>query len=500
MTVFLGPKGNDFILNGKLKDVCAEDIYGPLTTPIFGKDVVYDCPNSKLMEQKKVNFITKGLCHVQANALQFMKFGLTTEAFRSYVTLISDEVNGYVKRTPMFKGNRGAFEVISTMAKVTIFTAASSLQGREVREKFDESFADLYHDLDQGFSPINFMLPWFPLPHNRRRDIAHKKMVEVYTDIVKKRRAGKKQDSQDMIWNLMQSSYKGGKQVPDYEIAHMMIALLMAGQHSSSSTISWVVLHLAERPDVQEALLAEQKAVLGDDLPAITYENLSKLSLHSQVIKETLRIHSPIHSIMRKVKIPMPISGTPWVVPTSNTLLATPLFAGVSEEYFPNAYKWDPRRWEENSGGIRLPSAEGDEEKIDYGYGMVSKGANSPYLPFGAGRHRCIGEQFAYVQLQTILANLVRLFKFSEGPGESGIPPTDYSVSAFQCLRLRDTNSRTSLCFRGLCRQRWFHGRRGRRLMNFERGVEPTSITLRFPGITAWKQWVFLIQEHKHLL
>lgn len=53
-TVFLGTKGNEFILNGKLKDVNAEEVYSPLTTPVFGKDVVYDCPNSKLMEQKKV--------------------------------------------------------------------------------------------------------------------------------------------------------------------------------------------------------------------------------------------------------------------------------------------------------------------------------------------------------------------------------------------------------------------------------------------------------------
>lgn len=53
-TVVLGTKGNEFILNGKLKDVNAEEIYSPLTTPVFGKDVVYDCPNSKLMEQKKV--------------------------------------------------------------------------------------------------------------------------------------------------------------------------------------------------------------------------------------------------------------------------------------------------------------------------------------------------------------------------------------------------------------------------------------------------------------
>ena len=52
--MYLGRKGNEFILNGKLRDVNAEEIYTVLTTPVFGKDVVYDCPNSKLMEQKKV--------------------------------------------------------------------------------------------------------------------------------------------------------------------------------------------------------------------------------------------------------------------------------------------------------------------------------------------------------------------------------------------------------------------------------------------------------------
>jgi cytochrome P450 len=62
---------------------------------------------------------------------------------------------------------------------------------------------------------------------------------------------------------------------------------------------------------------------------------------------------------------------------------------------------------------------------------MVSKGTNSPYLPFGAGRHRCIGEQFAYVQLGAILAALVRQFKFSNPADRVGIPDTDYSVSYY---------------------------------------------------------------------
>jgi hypothetical protein len=41
-------------LNGKHSHISAEEVYNGLTRPVFGKDVVYDCPNSKLMEQKKV--------------------------------------------------------------------------------------------------------------------------------------------------------------------------------------------------------------------------------------------------------------------------------------------------------------------------------------------------------------------------------------------------------------------------------------------------------------
>ena len=59
VTVYLGTKGNQFILNGKLKDVSAEEVYSTLTTPVFGKDVVYDVPNAKFMEQKKVQQIQK---------------------------------------------------------------------------------------------------------------------------------------------------------------------------------------------------------------------------------------------------------------------------------------------------------------------------------------------------------------------------------------------------------------------------------------------------------
>lgn len=356
---------------------------------------------------------------------KFMKIGLTTEAFRSYVPLIADEVTNFIKRCPDFKGQQGKVHVPSVMAEITIYTASRSLQGKEVRDKFDSSFASLYHDLDMGFSALNFALHWAPLPHNRARDVAQRKMAETYMEIIKARRAGSERRDYDMIWNLMDSTYKDGTPVPDREIAHMMIALLMAGQHSSSSTSSWIILRLATRPDITEELYEEQKRILGSDLPPLTYEDLAKLPLNQAIVKETLRLHAPIHSIMRAVKSPMPVPGTPYVIPTNHVLLAAPGVTSKVDEYFPNSSEWDPHRWDPDSKGVTM--GEFKEEHEDYGYGLVSKGAHSPYLPFGAGRHRCIGEQFAYLQLGTIVATMVREFKFRMAGGSKEIVGTDYS-------------------------------------------------------------------------
>jgi sterol 14-demethylase len=224
----------------------------------------------------------------------------------------------------------------------------------------------------------------------------------------------------------MQCTYKDGTTIPDREIAHMMIALLMAGQHSSSSTSSWITLRLASRPDIQDELLQEQKDVLGVNADG----SIKDLS---QVVKETLRIHAPIHSIMRKVKSPMPIEGTPYVIPTTHVLMAAPGTTSRMDEHFPDCLRWEPHRWDESPSEKYKhlsPTTSKDsiaEEKEDYGYGLVSKGAASPYLPFGAGRHRCIGEQFAYVQLQTITATVIRDFKFYNVDGSDQVVGTDYS-------------------------------------------------------------------------
>lgn len=416
MTVCLGTDGNELILNGKLQDVNAEEIYSPLTTPVFGKDIIYDCPNSKLMEQKR-----------------FVKFGLTQAALESYVPLIENEVLAYLKSG--FKGTSGRFNVSAAMSEITLFTASRALQGAEVRKKLSAEFAEYYHDLDNGFKPINFLVPWAPLPHNRRRDTAREKMCGVYMDIINGRRraqaAGQELTEHDMISHLMGCVYKNGYAVPDQEVVDMMITMLMGGQHSSSSASAWIMLRLAAHPDILEEVYQEQLQQLGDTSSssgALRYADLDRLPLLNNVVKETLRVHSSIHSIMRKVKNPIAVPGTDYVVTPDKVLVASPIMTHLSPSYFPRADVWDPHRWDAAAGEAEEGAKEAEEEDmVDYGYGATNKGTRSPYLPFGAGRHRCIGEKFAYVNLVTIVLTMVRRLRLGTMDGTATVPPTDYT-------------------------------------------------------------------------
>ncbi|OAG39851.1 hypothetical protein AYO21_05917 [Fonsecaea monophora] len=417
VTVYLGAKGNNFILNGKLKDLNAEEVYGPLTVPVFGRGVVYDVDNARFMDQKRL-----------------LKEGFTSQNLRAYVPQFVKETEQYINTNAIFQGEGGVCDISTVLSEISLYAAAGSLQGKEVRDSFDSSFATYYRHLDDGFAPANFMFPWLPTPVNRRRDRAQRMMAKLYMDIIRQRRSTGNQDgSHDMLWALMDGRYRDGTPLSDEETANLMIALLMGGQHNTAASGTWIMLHLAHRPHLIEELYQEQLDVLGDQDP--TYDTLQKLTLHNNVIKETLRLHSPIHSIMRKVKQPMPIPDTDVVVPAGHILLAAPGVPSRCEEFFPDPMAWNPHRWDkpdetdaEAQTQSQLNEKRDDNDTVDYGYGAVSsKAVNSPYLPFGAGRHRCVGETFAYAQLGAILATMVRLLRWEQVDPSAPVPATDYS-------------------------------------------------------------------------
>ncbi|KAF7723644.1 Lanosterol 14-alpha-demethylase [Apophysomyces ossiformis] len=385
VTACLGPDGNQFVFNAKQNIASAAAAYNHMTKPVFGDDVVFDCPHSVFMEQKR-----------------FIKAGLNIENFRRQVPLIVEETEAYFSKLP----SSGTIDY-HTMGQVIIYTASRTLLGKEIRDALDDGVARLYYDLDLGFSPINFMFPNLPLPVNRRRDAARQKIFEVYSSIIQRRRRDNDYENHDLLQALMDASYKDGSPVPDHHIAGILTAALFGGQHTSATTITWTLLELAAQPDVVQALRQEQIDVLGSLKAPLTYDNLEKLVFLEDVVRETLRVHPPIFQMMRKVVSPTVFAKTGHEIPVGDYLAAVPGVTQCDPAYFNEPTTWNPRRWSIKTDPVHQLEV-GEDAKMDYGFGAVGISSRSPFLPFGAGRHRCIGEKFGYLQLKTVVATILR--------------------------------------------------------------------------------------------
>lgn len=132
----------------------------------------------------------------------------------------------------------------------------------------------------------------------------------------------------------------------------------------------------------------------------MTFDELKALPVLDSVIRETLRLDPPVHSIMRKVlkdiavpqSLASPSEPGVYIIPKGHRVVASPAASQIDPQVWPEPLKWWPERWSDPKGIAAQAFSQYHGEKTDYGFGVVSKGTESPYQPFGAGRHRCIGE------------------------------------------------------------------------------------------------------------
>jgi len=87
-------------------------------------------------------------------------------------------------------------------------------------------------------------------------------------------------------------------------------------------------------------------------------------------------------------------------VPPGTMCLVSPALLHRDPRWWSDADQFQPERW--------LRRAPGEPDLFDLGRPGQPRGA---YLPFGAGPRKCIGEQFAWSEAATMLAELGRSWR-----------------------------------------------------------------------------------------
>ncbi|MDV7082813.1 cytochrome P450 [Rhodococcus sp. IEGM 248] len=363
-----GAEANEFFFRSTDEDLDQQAAY-PFMKPIFGEGVVFDASPERRKE----------MLHNQA---------LRGEQMKGHAATIAHEVDRMVAQW----GDEGEIDLLEFFAELTIYTSSACLIGKKFREQLDGRFAHLYHELEQGTDPIAYVDAYAPIESFRRRDEARVQLVALVQEIMNGRIENPPQGKEDRDMLDVLVSIKdedGNERFTADEITGMFISMMFAGHHTTSGTAAWTLIELLRHPDYAKQVVAELDDLYSDGSD-ISFGALRQIPKLEAVLKETLRLHPPLIILLRVARGEFEVGG--YRIAENDLVAATPAISNRIAEDFPNPDTFDPERY-----------IDPNQEDI------VNRWT---WIPFGAGRHRCVGAAFALMQLKAIFSILLQDWEF----------------------------------------------------------------------------------------
>ncbi|MFN8613779.1 MAG: cytochrome P450 [Vulcanimicrobiota bacterium] len=210
--------------------------------------------------------------------------------------------------------------------------------------------------------------------------------------------------------NLLSRLIQAG--MADEAVRDEAVTLLLAAHETTANALAWTCHLMALHPDWQGRLAQELQLRLGGR-PA-SAEDTEHLPLLRNILLESMRLFPPNWMIARAAREDFQLGDH--LVPAGSTCLVSQYVLHRQPEWFPEPDRFDPDRW------LRCPRA---------------KLPRMAYLPFGVGARRCIGEHFALLECQLILATLLQHWWLEPTPGQRVRPDPGISLRPRPGPRLR---------------------------------------------------------------
>ncbi|MFI2229628.1 cytochrome P450 [Nocardia testacea] len=368
VVLLTGAEANEFFFRAADEDLDQAAAY-PFMKPIFGEGVVFDASPERRKE----------MLHNSA---------LRGDQMRGHAATIEKEVD----RMLAGWGEEGEIDLLDFFAELTIYTSSACLIGTKFREELDSRFAHLYHNLERGTDALAYVDPYMPIESFRIRDESRAALVELVQEIMNGRIANPPADKEDRDLLDVLVSVKKEDGTPHFsasEVTGIFISMMFAGHHTTSGTAAWSVIELLRHPEVLSGVVKELDELYADG-QEVSFHALRQIPQLEAVLKETLRLHPPLIILMRVAQGEFEVCGNR--IEPGDHVAATPAISNRLPEDFPNPDSFDPGRYI-------------DPNQED----LVNRWT---WIPFGAGRHRCVGAAFALMQLKAIFSVLLRDWEF----------------------------------------------------------------------------------------
>ena len=186
----------------------------------------------------------------------------------------------------------------------------------------------------------------------------------IYDEIRRRRAEPGLEERDDVLSMLLQARDEDGRPMTPGELRDELMTLLVAGHETTATALAWAVEQLTRHPRVLERL--------GDG---------SDEEYLDAVVQEVLRLRPVLVAVVRELTEPMELGGH--LLPARARVAPSIYLMHRRPEIYPDPDAFRPERFLENPPGTYT------------------------WIPFGGGVRRCLGAQFAQMEMKVVLRVLL---------------------------------------------------------------------------------------------
>lgn len=266
----------------------------------------------------------------------------------------------------------------------TLFDVEVGADSSEVGAAVSEAMASMIAAL----TSVVPMPPIVPTPTNLRGRKAVRRLDAVVYRMIAERRAAGETGRSDLLSVLLRArDEQDHSGLSDREVRDEAMTLFLAGHETTANALAWALYLLSSHPQVRARVEAELDAVLCGG--CLRYEMLRELPYTVQVVKEAMRLIPPVYMVARRVVREVEIGGH--VLPRHTLVMINIIGMQRRPDLYPEPERFDPDRF--------APERE-------------TSASRHAYLPFSAGPRICIGNHFAMMEAEIILASWLSQLRF----------------------------------------------------------------------------------------
>lgn len=315
------------------------------------------------------------------------------------ISAYADTMVTYTQRMMQNWHDQAELDIAQEMMQVTLYIVGKTLFDADlardtglVEEALDHLLRDVITEARQGM----IVPKWLPTPLKRRKPHTIALLDAIMSDIIEQRRQHD-EDTGDLLSMMLQARDEDGQGMSDKQLRDEALTIVLAGHETTANALAWCFYELAHNPHVEAKLHQEVDTVLQGRTP--TMDDLKNLPYTEKVIKEALRKWPPAWNVSRAAQEDTELGGYP--IKKYSVGLVSAYCIHHDERWYPEPDTFDPERF--------TPQAEAERPRYSY-------------IPFGGGPRVCIGNMFAMMEAQLILASIVQRYRLTLKDGYQPVP------------------------------------------------------------------------------